>query len=318
MGAKRGRATISLRSVTTICLPTPDALDYVGELPDGVEVLVWDAAGEPPLGIENVEFFVGRYDGIPASADALARMPHMQVLQLASAGVDAWLPVVPTGVILCNGRGVHGASTAELAVAGMLAVLRQVPHFVGAQGRHEWQWRQADGLTGKRVLIIGAGDIGQRIADAIRPFDAVPTLVARTARDGVLAIDAIDEQLRHHDVVVIAVPHTPQTHHLVDAAFLAEMPDGAVLVNIARGGIVDTDALVAEVTRGRLRAYLDVTDPEPLPTGHPLWNAPNVFITPHVGGGTAGWQQRAYTLVREQIERYVRGEPLVNVVTKGY
>jgi len=301
--------------VRTICLPDVEAAERVGELPEGVRVLVWDATGDPPLGIEDVEFFVGRYIGKPASADALARMPRLQVLQLVSAGVDAWLPALPRGVTLCNGRGVHGASTAELAVAGMLAVLRRIPDAVAAQRRHAWQPRAADGLTGKHVLIIGAGDIGRRIAAAISPFDAESTLMARSARSGVLAIDALHDQLPLHEVVVLAVPHTPETHRLVDAEFLAAMRDGALLVNIARGAVVDTDALVAELARDRIRAYLDVTDPEPLPADHPLWSAPNVLITPHVGGGTAGWQQRAYTLVREQVERFLRGEPLVNVVT---
>ena len=300
--------------MTTICLPTPDAIDYVGALPAGVEVLVWDGAGEPPVGIERADFFVGRYDGKPASADALAHMPRLQVLQLVSAGVDAWLPVVPPGVTLCNGRGVHGASTAELAVAGMLALLRDLPSHLVGQRTRTWRWIQSEGITGKRVLVVGAGDIGTRIADAVRPFDAEPTMVARTARRGVLAIGEIHEQLPNHHVVVLAVPHTSQTHRLVDARFLAAMPDHALLVNVARGAIVDTAALLAELESRRLRAYLDVTDPEPLPPEHPLWSAPNVLITPHVGGGTAGWQQRAYTLVREQIERFLRGEPLVNVV----
>jgi phosphoglycerate dehydrogenase-like enzyme len=128
----------------------------------------------------------------------------------------------------------------------------------------------------------------------------------------------VPELLPEHDVVVVAVPHTPQTHGQVDAQFLAAMPDGALLVNIARGGIVDTDALLAELRAGRLRAFLDVTDPEPLPADHPLWDAPNVMITPHVGGGTRGWQRRAYRLVREQILRWVAGEELTNQVRAGY
>jgi phosphoglycerate dehydrogenase-like enzyme len=128
----------------------------------------------------------------------------------------------------------------------------------------------------------------------------------------------VGDLLSSHDIVVIALPHTPQTHRLVDAEFLAAMPDGAVLVNVARGAIVDTDALVAELEAGRLRAFLDVTDPEPLPPDHPLWDAPNILITPHVGGGTQGWERRAYRLVREQILRFHHGEALANVVSEGY
>jgi phosphoglycerate dehydrogenase-like enzyme len=288
----------------TISLPTPDAPDHVGELPDGVEVVIWDGAGEPPPGAEGVEFFVARYDAPPPPADALSRLPALKVVQLSSAGYEAWPPLLPDGVTLCNGRGVHGASTAELAVAGLLATLRELPRFLDAQRAHQWREAVTEGVTGKRVVVVGAGDIGRRVADALRPLDAEVTSVARTARDGVRGID----------VVVLALPAGPATEHLVDAPFLAALPDGAVLVNVARGRIVDTDALLAELTGRRLRAFLDVTDPEPLPTQHPLWEAPNLLLTPHVGGGTRGWQQRAYRLVREQVGRYVRGEPLVNVV----
>ena len=298
----------------TICLPTPDAATSVGELP-GVHVLVWDGTGEPPEGLADVEFFVGRYDAAPPSAEAIGRMPRMRVLQLVSAGYDAWRELVPPGVTLCNGRGVHGSSTAELALAGMFASLRELPAFLDAQHAHAWSPRQTAGLSGRRVLIVGAGDIGRRIADAIRPLDAVVTLVARTARPDVRAMADLPGLLPRHEVVVIAVPLSDETHHLVDKAFLAALPDGALVVNIARGAIVDTDALLAELTSGRLHAFLDVTDPEPLPAGHPLWDAPNLLLTPHVGGGTDGWQDRAYTLVREQVRRYQRGEALANVVT---
>jgi phosphoglycerate dehydrogenase-like enzyme len=168
------------------------------------------------------------------------------------------------------------------------------------------------------VLLVGAGDIGERIKAAVEAFGADTALVARTAREGVQPITGLAALLPDSHVVVIAVPHTPETHRLVDAAFLAAMPDGALLVNIARGGIVDTDALLAELMSGRLRAFLDVTDPEPLPAEHPLWSAPNLLLTPHVGGGTRGWEDRAYRLVREQVLRLRDGEPLENQVTAGY
>jgi phosphoglycerate dehydrogenase-like enzyme len=300
--------------MTTVCLPTGDAVGHVGELPADTTVLVWDGGGEPPEGIEDVEFFVGRYAPTPPSPDVLHRVPRLRVLQLLSAGVDAWLPLVPDGVTVCNGRGVHGASTAELAVAGMVTALRDLPRFADAQREHRWAPAFRDGLVGKRILVVGAGDIGTRIADAVRPFDAVPTLVGRSAREGVQAIDQLAALLPEHDVVVLALPHTPETDHLVDKGFLAAMRDGALLVNVARGAIVDTDALLAELTARRLRAYLDVTDPEPLPAEHALWDAPNLVLTPHVGGGTVGWQQRAYRLVHDQVWRYARGEALINVV----
>lgn len=314
--APRFRPTLG--RVITISLPTEDAREHVGELPDDVEVLVWDGTGAAPGGVERIDLFVGRYNASPPAAGAFVQMGALRVVQLVSAGVEPWLPVVPDGVVLCNGRGVHGGSTAELAVAGMLAVLRELPRFAAAQAERRWDPADTGGLTGSRVLVLGAGDIGMRIAAATRIFDAEVTLVARTSRDGVRLLADLPALLPEHDVVAIAIPHTPETHGLVDGAFLAAMPDGALLVNIARGGIVDTDALLAELLAGRLRAFLDVTEPEPLPAEHPLWDAPNLLLTPHVGGGTRGWERRAYRLVREQILRLRDGVAMENQVTVGY
>ena len=302
----------------TVSVPGEEARGYLGELPAEVRLLDWDGTGLRPDGAERVEMFVGRYNAPPPPAEVFARLPALRVIQLLSAGVEPWLPLVPDGVLLCSGRGVHGASTAELAVAGLLAVVREIPAFLAAQAEHRWNELIADGLDGRRVLVLGAGDIGARVAAAVRAFDADVTLVARRARDGVRAIDDLPAVLPGHDVVVIALPLTPQTFRLVDSRFLAALPDGAVLVNVARGAIVDTDALLAELNSRRLRAFLDVTDPEPLPAGHPLWDAPNLMLTPHVGGGTRGWERRAYRLVRAQILRLLRGEPLVNQVAAGY
>lgn len=303
--------------MVTVSLPTDDAVGYVGAA-DGVEFLVWDGTGGPPAGADRIELFVGRYSAAPPPAEVFARLPALRVIQLVSAGVEPWLAVAPDGVLLCNGRGVHGGSTAELAVAGMLALLRELPRFREAQREHEWRPIYTRGLTGRRVLVLGAGDIGRRVAAVAHAFDAEVTLVARTPRDDVRALDELPRLLPVHDVVVIAVPHTPQTHRLVDARFLAALPDGALVVNIARGAILDTDALLAELQTGRMHAFLDVTDPEPLPADHPLWDAPNLLLTPHVGGGTRGWEERAYTLVRDQVIRYRDGEPLENQVTAGY
>ena len=301
----------------TICLPDDQAKHLVGPTPD-VDVVVWDGTGEPPAGIDQVEFLVGGYGGATMSPEALARMPRLSVIQLFSAGVESWLPVVPPGVVLCNGRGIHGGPTAELAIAGLLAVLRELPRFVEQQRDRVWRATEVHSLDGMRVLVLGAGDIGQRVASVVRLLDAEATLVARHQRPGVEPIAALPELLAQHDVVVVALPLTAETEGLVDAAFLAAMRDGAVLINIARGKIVRTTALVAELQAQRLRAFLDVTEPEPLPVDHPLWTAPGVLITPHVGGGTPGWANRAYRLVREQLSRFVAGEPLRNVVSDGY
>lgn len=312
----RARSTVA--GVTTISVPEASAVSLLTDLPDGVEVLVWDGLTPPPPGAEAIEFFVGRYDAPPPAREVLERLERLRVVQVSSAGVGPWVAALPDGVTLHSGRGIHTASTAELAVLGMLACLRDLPGYLRAQGRHDWHRIDFDGLDGRRVLVIGAGDIGARIAAAVRLFDAEATLVGRTAREGVRAISDLPELLAVHDVVVLAVPHTPDTHHLVDAQFLAALPNGAVVVNIARGAVVDTDALMVELHRGRVRAFLDVTDPEPLPADHPLWDAPNLILTPHIGGGTSGWRARAYRLVSEQVGRYVRGEQLLNRVADGF
>jgi phosphoglycerate dehydrogenase-like enzyme len=298
--------------VIAVCVPSEVIAAPLAGL--AVEPIVWSGEGAAPDGLDRVEFLVPRYMAGPPPEDALAGLPNVRVVQLLSAGYETWLPLIPDGVLLCNGRGIHGASTAELAVGGLIALLRELPSFHDDQLAGRWQRRRTDSLDGKRVLVLGAGDIGARVATALDALGAETTLVARTARDGVRTLDQVDELLAYQDVVVVALPLTDQTHWLVDAAFLARLPDGACLVNVARGAIVDTEALLAELTAGRLRAFLDVTDPEPLPDEHPLWHAPNVLITPHVGGGTSGWEARSARLVREQVARYLAGEPLQNVV----
>jgi phosphoglycerate dehydrogenase-like enzyme len=225
---------------------------------------------------------------------------------------------VPEGVLLCNGRGIHNASTAELALTLTLASLRGIPGFVDDQHEGRWHqgWRQS--LADKTVLIVGYGDIGRDVERRLVPFEVEVLRVARTARDGVHALDALPELLPSVDVVILIVPGTSETRGLVDATFLARMRKGALLVNVARGPVVVTDDLVAALESGHVHAALDVTDPEPLPAGHPLWSAPNVLITPHVGGATPAMWPRAHKLVREQLERYAAGEPVQNVMTGEY
>jgi phosphoglycerate dehydrogenase-like enzyme len=279
------------------------------------EVLLWDGTGDPPPGVERVEFLVARYMARgPLAPEVLARLSRLKVIQLVSAGFENWKPVVPDGVVLCNGRGVHGASTAELAVGGLIALLRQLPRFLDQQRAGTWEPHQVDGLDGRRVLVLGVGDIGARVASAVRAFGAECTVVGHSAREGVLTLADVPALLPEQQAVVVALPLTDRTRHLLDAEFLARLPDGAAVVNVARGPIVDTDALLAELAARRLHAFLDVTDPEPLPDGHPLWSAPNLLITPHVGGGTFGWTTRANRLVHDQVARYLAGQPLLNVV----
>lgn len=307
-----------MSSPVTVCVPSDEARQALEPLSDRVRVLVWDGTGEPPDGIEDTRFLLGGYMSSGAGPEMLGRMPHLEVIQLLSAGVERWLASVPDGVTLSNGRGVHGGPTAELAVAGILATLRGLPGYLADQAEHVWRPSHTDDLDGKRLLVLGAGDIGRRVAAALEVFGAVTTYVARTARDGVHSMQELPELLPSADMLLVAVPLTHETRGLIGAPALAALPDGAVVANIARGPIIHTPALLAELTSGRLRAFLDVTDPEPLPPDHPLWSAPNLIITPHVGGGTLGWQRRGFKLLREQVTRFLDGKPLANVVGTDY
>jgi phosphoglycerate dehydrogenase-like enzyme len=307
--------------MVAICVPEPDDAAALGEIAGHARltILVWDGSGPAPDGIGEVEFLVGPYMGGAFGPENLALMPRLRVIQLFSAGVEPWLPLVPDGVVLCNGRGVHGGSTAELGLAGLLALLHRLPDYLSDQHHARWDpQRGGPDLDDRRVLLLGAGDIAQRVATAVEVFGARTHFVARTEREGVSALAEVAGLLGDQDVVVVALPLTAATEGLVDAQFLAALPDGAVLVNVSRGRIVDTDALLAELTRGRLSAFLDVVEPEPLPADHPLWRAPNLLLTPHVGGGSSGWRRRAERLLQAQVTRFLADEPLANVVHDGY
>jgi phosphoglycerate dehydrogenase-like enzyme len=245
-----------------------------------------------------------------------AALPHLRLVQLLSAGAEKFIGRLPEGVLLCNARGAHTPATAEWAVTATLAAQRGIPFFVREQDAGRWSFSTHSSLVGARVLVVGAGDIGQAIGRMLVGFDVDLTYVARTARDGVRSTAELPELLPHADVVIVIVPVTPETTGMVDAGFLAAMRDGALLVNAARGVVVDTDALVAELASGRLRAALDVADPEPLPDGHPLWSAPGLLLTPHVGGAVPDTNDRAAVAVSNQVRRILAGDQLVNVVDR--
>lgn len=296
-----------------------EGLAEMGPVPDGVTVEVYTGGdAELPSDPADVEFWVPSYMAVTSATGMLDRMPSLKVVQLMSAGAEVWEPVVPEGVTLCDAKGVHTVATAEWVLTAVLSHLRHFPHFARAQAEGRWDPRGGDVLYGKKVLIVGAGDIGESVARRAEAFEAAITRVARTAREGVHSVEELPGLLPDADIVVIVVPLTDATASLVDAKFLAGMKDGALLVNVARGKIVDTDALLAETSSGRLNAALDVTDPEPLPAGHALWERENVLITPHVGGNVPGIPQRAYKLIGEQVRRFAAGEPLENVVRNGY
>jgi phosphoglycerate dehydrogenase-like enzyme len=246
----------------------------------------------------------------------LEALPHLRLVQLLSAGAERFVGRLPEGVVLCNARGAHTPSTAEWVVAATLAAQRGIPFFVREADAGRWSFGTHRTLVGARVLVVGAGDIAREVGRMLAGFDVELTYVGRTARDGVRSTAELPDLLPHADVVVLLVPVTPETAGLVDARFLAAMQDGALLVNASRGVVVDTGALVAELTSGRLRAALDVTEPEPLPEGHPLWTAPGLLLTPHVAGAVPDTNERAAAAVTDQLARVLAGEPLVNVVDR--
>ena len=272
----------------------------------------------PPTGDAALaQVWIPRSGGAPLPGpEFFAALPHLRLVQLLSAGAERFVDRLPEGLLLCNARGAHTPSTAEWAMTATLAAQRGIPFFVREQEAGRWSTSTHHSLVGARVLVVGAGDIGRTIGRMMAAFDVELTYVARTARDDVRGMDELPDLLPHADVVVLIVPVTPETTGMVDAAFLAAMPDGALLVNAARGVVVDTDALLAELSAGRLRAALDVTDPEPLPAGHPLWSAPGLLLTPHVGGAVPGTNERAAAAVTDQLSRVLAGEPLVNVVDR--
>jgi phosphoglycerate dehydrogenase-like enzyme len=282
----------------------------------GVRAEVFTGDGTVPGPPAGVEFFVAPYMKPAETLSVTAGMPSLRVLQMLTAGYEDALAYLPDGATLCNARGVHDASTAELALTLILASLRGIPDFVRAQGERRWAHAERPALADRSVLIVGYGSIGVAIERRLLAFEATVTRVASRPRpaDGVHGVAELPGLLPHADVVVIVTPLTPQTRHLVDADFIAAMRPEALLVNVARGGVVDTDALVAALHGGRIRAALDVTTPEPLPADHPLWSAPGVLISPHVGGDTSAFRPRARRLVREQVARFLDGRPLENVV----
>lgn len=263
----------------------------------------------------------------------------VRVVQATVAGVDGILSLFPKDVLLCDARGAHTIPTAEWAIAAVLGALKYLPLYAEVQRAGIWSRRKegedryralhpsqerlyptvlCEELHSRQVLIVGYGDIGRAIEARLMPFGVEIVRIARAAREGVYSVEKLMDLLPAADVVVLIVPSTSETTGMMGAQQIARMKQGALLVNAARGPVVDTDALVAALHEGRIQAAIDVTDPEPLPDGHPLWNAPNLLITPHIAGSTPMFTRRAIQFAAAQVACYLRGEPLENQVTGEY
>ncbi len=298
--------------------------------------------------IQDVDFWILTFVRSDA-AEIFTRLRGVKVVQSMMAGVDWITPWLPPGITLCDGRGIHDISTSEWVLTAILASLKRIPRYISQQQTELWEGRRrfdedflgesgvqlgqyrvlGEDLSGKTVLIIGYGSIGAAVEARLIPFGANVLRAARSARTlpaqpghpprVVESITDLHELLPEADIVVILVPLTPETRGLLRAPEIALMRPGALLVNAARGPVVDTDALLDALQNQRIRAALDVTDPEPLPPGHPLWSAPNCLITPHVGGSTPDFIHRAFRFGADQVRRFLAGQPLHNIVgSAGY
>ena len=267
--------------------------------------------------LSEVTFYVPTYMGGRPALELTKKMPNLNVLQVPNAGYDDALEFLRPGITLCNGRGIHDDSTAELAVGLTIASLRGFATFVRDQDKGEWVNKNYDSINDRKIGIVGFGSIGSTIARMLSGFSVEIVAFTQSGRDNTIAITDLDKHLPSLDVVILILPLTKESKHLFDARRLALMKDGALLVNVARGPIVDTDALVKELNSGRITAGLDVTDPEPLPKGHPLWSAKGVLISPHVGGNSSAFEKRARRLIESQLNLLAQGKPLNNVIVAG-
>ncbi len=285
---------------------------------EGLEVVRFAGDAPLPAAAERAEVLIPGFLVAADPAAFLSRLPRLRLVQLLTAGAEDWIGRVPDHVMLSVARGAHGGSTAEWALATLLAVYRDLIAFERDRVTRTWVRRPTETLQDKRVLVIGAGDLGTQLRRRLEACDAHVTLVGTTAREGVHGMAETPDLLGEHDAVVLMVPLTPATTGMVDAAFLSRMRDGAVLVNAARGKVVDTDALVAELAAGRLRAALDVAEPEPLPADHPLWTVPGLLLTPHVAASVHEYQRRGYEVAAAEIARFAAGARPHNLVRGDY
>jgi phosphoglycerate dehydrogenase-like enzyme len=300
--------------VIAVSVPEAWMVPVLAELP-GVEVDLWDVSGRPPRA--SFDLVVLPYMSSPSLLGNLGDVA-VRVVQSQSIGYDGVADFLPPGITFCNARGVHEASTAELAVGLIIASQREFPAFVRAQERSSWEHIRTRALAGSQVVILGSGGVGLAIAARLEHFEVNVTRVARSSRTddygAVLGQDRLPEVLPVADIVVVALPLTEQTEGMVNAEFLSWMKRGSLLVNVGRGSLVVTDDLVAAVAEGRVRAALDVVDPEPLPPGHPLWSLGGVLLTPHIGGDSAAMRPRVERLIRHQIEELTAGRGPLNAV----
>jgi phosphoglycerate dehydrogenase-like enzyme len=285
--------------------------------PEGITLLSPDNFPLDSSDLTQVDMYVPSYMGGANALSYAAKMPNLKILQMLNAGYDDAMAYLRPGLTLCNARGVHDASTAELAVGLAIASRRGFAEFIREQATGTWNHRRFPALSDSKVGIIGFGSIGKEVARKLSGFDVSITAFTQSGRDGTVKIDDLDKHLPQLDIVILILPLSDSSRHMFNAARLASMKDGALIVNVARGPIIDTEALIKELNSRRIFAALDVTDPEPLPQGHPLWSAPNLIVVPHVGGNSEAFEPRGRALIESQLKLLAAGSPLEHVVAQG-
>ena len=283
-------------------------------IPNSLQTLPIQGDIPHPEILSKITFYVLPYMSGLRAIEPIAKMTSLQVIQSPNAGVDELRAILPSGVTLCNARGVHDASTAELAIGLTISVRRGFADFMINQRQGVWIHERHNSLVDSRVGIVGMGSIGSLIARHLEIFDVEVIGFTRTGSNGTQTMRDFDELLPTLDVLILILPLTAESYHLMNRERIGLMKVGATLINVARGGIVDTDALADALNSGKISAGLDVTDPEPLPPGHRLWNSPNLIITPHVGGDSSAFNSRIRTLIEGQLVRFATGQPLANIV----
>jgi phosphoglycerate dehydrogenase-like enzyme len=285
--------------------------------PEGITLLGPKTAPLDSDLISEVTFYAPAYMSGLAGLEPSRKMPKLRYLQMPNAGYDETHPYRREGLDICNARGVHDVSTAELALALTLSSLRGLDDFILAQQDGKWLTGTRPSLAYKKVALVGYGSIGKKIARMLEPFDVELVAFTRSGGDGTTSMEQFDAMLPSFDVVILIIPANADSIGLMNKQRLSALKDGALLVNVARGVIVETDALVAQLQSGRIRAALDVTDPEPLPGDHPLWKAPGLIISPHVGGNSSAFPRGMRNLLETQFQKLVSGQEPINIVLRG-
>jgi phosphoglycerate dehydrogenase-like enzyme len=307
--------------VRTVSFPEPQLLADLSPLPEGLRGVVWDMKDEPGEELGGIDGVILPYIDAGAVLGSLAKVPDLKFVQTQSTGYDGVCEAAGPGAAVANASGVHAAATAELAVGLILAKLRGIDQAVKDQQIESWKPQRRQSLADRKILLLGIGGIGKELARRLEPFEVTVTRVgssARTDADGqVHGPEELVELAAGHDILVSVLPLNDKTHHLVGRDVLAALPHGALVVNVGRGAVVDTDALTREVVSGRLQCAIDVVDPEPLPAGHPLWSAENALITPHIGGNASAFEPRILKLLKRQLEALAAGETPANLVQEG-